>query len=55
LVDPTSSPGCRRSLRLGALYIVGLLEAAAGIPTALERAAHLENEPGHRVNAQRIT
>lgn len=43
-----------RSIRLAVLYIVGLTEAAAGMESALERARHLENEPGHRVNAQRI-
>ncbi len=43
-----------RSLRLGALYIVGLIEAALGMSCAERRAQELENERGHRVNAQRI-
>ena len=43
-----------RSLRLGALYIVGLSEASMGMVGAERCAAELENEPGHRVNAQRV-
>ncbi|HEX4341258.1 MAG TPA: protein kinase [Polyangiaceae bacterium] len=43
-----------RSLRLGAVYIVGLIEAALGRASAGGRATELEREPGHRVNAQRV-
>jgi tetratricopeptide (TPR) repeat protein len=44
----------RKSLRLGALYILGLAEASAGLPNAGDHVAELEREPGHRVNAQRV-
>jgi tetratricopeptide (TPR) repeat protein len=41
-------------MRLGALYILGLIEAGMGIPDAGARVRELEPEPGHRVNAQRV-
>jgi hypothetical protein len=44
----------QQSLRLGALYSVGLSEASAGIAGAGARVADLERAPGHRVNAQRV-
>jgi serine/threonine-protein kinase len=43
-----------RSLRLGGVYIMGLVEASLGMASAEERATELQDEPGHRVNAQRI-
>ena len=43
-----------KSIKLGALYILGLLEAGLGIREAASRIADLEREPGHRVNAQRV-
>jgi hypothetical protein len=43
-----------KSIRLGALYIVGLIEAGSGVGDAIARVAELEHEPGHRVNAQRV-
>jgi hypothetical protein len=43
-----------KSMRLGALYILGLIEAGAGMPGASDRVRELEGEPGHRVNAQRV-
>jgi hypothetical protein len=42
------------SLKLGALYIVGLCEASWGVADAGARVAILERSPGHRVNAQRV-
>jgi tetratricopeptide (TPR) repeat protein len=44
----------RKSLRLGAIYILGLCEASTGLPDANDRVIELEREPGHRVNAQRV-
>ena len=43
-----------RSLRLGGVYILGVVEASLGMASAEERANELQDEPGHRVNAQRI-
>jgi hypothetical protein len=42
------------SLRLGALYMLGLIDATEGIPEAGARMAALEAEPGHRLNALRV-
>jgi len=42
------------SLKLGALYIVGLCEASWGVAGAGARVADLERSAGHRVNAQRV-
>jgi hypothetical protein len=44
----------RKSLHIGALYMLGLLEASLGIPSAGERVATFESEPGQRLNAQRV-
>ncbi|MFI5308459.1 MAG: AAA family ATPase, partial [Polyangiales bacterium] len=43
-----------KSMRLGALYILGLIDAGIGMPNAGERVRELDGEPGHRVNAQRV-
>jgi hypothetical protein len=43
-----------KSLRHGALYMLGLLEASMGVPTGSDRVALIESEPGQRVNAQRV-
>jgi hypothetical protein len=43
-----------KSMRLGALYRLGLIEASDGQPEAARRVAPLENEPGHRLNAERV-
>lgn len=43
-----------KSLRLGAMYMLGLLEATDGKPDAARLVAPLESEPGHRLNAERV-
>jgi len=43
-----------RSMRFGALYLLGLIEAGMGRSEAGERVKALESVPGHRVNAQRV-
>ena len=42
------------AMRLGALYIVGLIEASVGNPDAVMRVADNESTPGYRVNAYRV-
>jgi tetratricopeptide (TPR) repeat protein len=43
-----------RSMRFGAAYLVGLIEAGMGLPEAGQRVKDMESVPGHRVNAQRV-
>jgi hypothetical protein len=40
--------------RLDVLYALGIFEATAGLPSALERVSELEQQPGYRVNAWRV-
>jgi hypothetical protein len=43
-----------KSLRLGSLYMLGLIEATEGIANAGERVAAFESETGYRLNVQRV-
>jgi hypothetical protein len=43
-----------KSLRLGSLYMLGLIEATEGIANAGDRVAAFESEAGYRLNAQRV-